>query len=93
MLEPEENEIQVREEDGVRTCSAVRVYRGDVVCSICLRDVTAVAEFSRTDAYDDGKSHQDALDICEGCAYRVGALFAPHNAGKELFCGVWQDIG
>jgi hypothetical protein len=86
----EENEIQMREEGGVRTYSGVRVYRGGVVCSICLQDVTEAAELSRTERYDDDKTHTDTLDICQGCAYRVGALFDARNAGKELFCGVLQ---
>jgi hypothetical protein len=90
MLRLETDEIQMRGEDGVRVYSVVRVDRGGV-CDICLQDVTETAELSRTDVYDDAASRTDTLDICEGCAYRVGALFAPHNAGKELFCGVLQD--
>jgi hypothetical protein len=92
-MRPEVDEIQMREEDGVRSYSVVRVYRGDVVCYICRKDVPEVAELSCTDVYDNDKTHRDALDICEGCAYRVGALFAPRNAGKELFCGLLQDAG
>lgn len=89
-MKPNRDEIQMREDDGVRTYSVARVYRGGV-CDICLQDVTQTAELSRTERYDDEQTRTDALDICEGCAYRVGALFAPHNAGKELFCGVLQD--
>jgi len=89
-MEPETTEIQMREEDGVRTYSVVRVYRGDGECGICRQNVPEVAELSCTDIYDDDASRTATLDICEGCAYRVGALFAPHNAGKELFCGVLQ---
>lgn len=91
-MKPETDEIQMREDAGVRTYSVVRVCR-EGVCDICGQAALAVAELSRTDIYDDDVRHRDALDICEGCAYRVGALFAPHNAGKELFCGVLQDIG
>jgi hypothetical protein len=92
MFEPEEeDEIQVRVEDGVLTRSAVRVYRGDLACFICLKDVPEAAELSCTDVYDDDKSHREALDICEGCAYRVATLFDARYAGKGLFCGVLQD--
>lgn len=84
-------EAEADEEDGVRTYSVARVYRGGVVCSICLQDVTEAAELSCTDIYDDDERRTDTLDICPGCAYRIGSLFAPHNAGKELFCGVMQD--
>jgi hypothetical protein len=90
-MRPETEEIQMREEDGVRSYSVVSVDRGGV-CDICLQDVTETAEIVRTELYDDdGASRSDTLHICEGCAYRIGALFAPHNAGKELFCGVLQD--
>jgi hypothetical protein len=90
MFETRAGEGQMREEEGVRIYSGARVYR-EAVCDICLQDVSAVAELSRTDIYDAGASRSDTLDLCEGCAYRIGALFAPHNAGKELYCGVMQD--
>jgi hypothetical protein len=93
-VKPETDEIQMREEDGVRTYSVVSVYPG-VVCDICLQDVPETAELVRTDVYDDGDGRDsrrsDTLYICQGCAYRVGGMFNPHNAGKELFCGGVQD--
>src|SRR5688500_13929250 len=73
-MRPKTDETQMREEDGVRSYSVVRVYRGGV-CDICLKDVTHTAEISRTERYVDDETRTDALDICEGCAYRVGALF------------------
>jgi hypothetical protein len=90
MLRAETDEIQMREEDGWRTYSVVRVYPG-AVCDICLQDVTETAELACTEIGDDDSRRRDALDICQGCAYRVGALFGAHNAGKELYCGVLQD--
>lgn len=91
MFELEEEEIQMREGDGVTTHSVVQVHRGGGRCSVCLEDVPETAEIAQTEVYDDGHRRRDAVEICPGCAYRVGALFAPHNAGKELFCGVLQD--
>ena len=90
MIRLETDEIQMREEDGVRSYSVVHIDR-DGVCDICLQDVLETAELARTEIYDDGASRRDALHICQGCTYRVGALFATHNAGKELYCGVLQD--
>lgn len=89
MLEPEAK-IQMRDEDGVRMYSVVRVYR-DGVCDICKEDVLATAEISSTEIYEDDETRADTLDICQGCAYRVAALFDARNAGKELYCGVMQD--
>lgn len=87
------DEIQMREEEGVRTYSVVRVGRGST-CDICLQDVTETAELERTEIYDDGgreSRHSDSLQMCKGCAYRIGGMFDSHNAGKELYCGVVQD--
>ncbi|MET0648640.1 MAG: hypothetical protein ABW208_18670 [Pyrinomonadaceae bacterium] len=52
--------------------------------------MTATAELARTELYDDGESRLDTLQMCEGCAYRIAALFDARNAGKELFCGILQ---
>lgn len=86
MQHPETDEIQMREEDGVRTRSVVQVHRGGGMCSVCLEDVPETAEIAQTEIYNDGHHRRDAVEICQGCAYRVGALFA--HPGKELFCGI-----
>lgn len=84
----EQNEAMCAE-DGVRAYSVVSVAR-EGACSICWQDVLEAAELACTEIYDDGSHRRDALYICQGCAYRVGALFAPHNAGKELYNGSIQ---
>jgi hypothetical protein len=90
-MHPETDEIQMREDEGVRSYSVVSVYRDGAMCDICLQNVLDTAELASTELYDDGASRRDTLNVCSGCAYRVGALFAPYNAGKELFCGVLQS--
>jgi hypothetical protein len=81
------------EEDGVRMYSVVRVDR-DAICDICFQDAPETAELDRTEIYDGGEREScrgDVLRICQGCTYRIGSMFDPHNAGKELFCGALQD--
>ncbi|HST53078.1 MAG TPA: hypothetical protein VLJ61_13795 [Pyrinomonadaceae bacterium] len=84
---------EVYAEDGVSVYSVVRVGR-TMPCDICHQDAPETAELCRTEIYEDGgrgSRRWDALNICAGCAYRVGGLFDTHNAGKELFNGVLQD--
>jgi hypothetical protein len=84
---------EVYAENGVGMYSVVRVSRG-AFCDICFQDATETAELNRTEIHGRGRRESrrgDVLHICRGCAYRVGGMFEPQHAGKELFNGVLQD--
>jgi hypothetical protein len=81
-------EIQVHEEDGVRTHSVVQTFHNGF-CAVCNRLALDMREISLTDEYTSGepKTHNVTVFICAGCLYRIAAQDDP---SKELFNGILQ---
>lgn len=86
--------IEVHTEDGVSMYSVVKVAAGGC-CGICFQEAMQTAEIDVTEIHNTeggGPYGRGAsLFICEGCAYRIGGMFAASNADKELFNGQLQN--
>ncbi len=92
MLEPEKEEIQIYEEDGIRfvlfegehTWMTMHVDGKPAQCFMCWEDVPAALEIRQHDSVN-------ITLLCEGCFYRAGSLFDPRNRNKELCNGLMGE--
>lgn len=86
-MTPETEEIQMHEEDGVRSSFIAETFSNGI-CAACNRLALNMRGISLTDEYSSGKTYHATFSICTGCLYRIAGQDDPR---KEFFNGVVQD--